>query len=119
MKERVKDRFFHLDRYNKIKIDCCRDHDSRGVVILVSSSAVSQLSFMIDNLEGMHQFPLTLSLPTGQVYRSYTYCNLFDTMTGLHVFRFPTFLWLSRTCDVMEFFSIVANQVSRLFLIIV
>ena len=50
---------------------------------------------------------LTLSLPTGRVYLSYTYCNLFGTMMCFYVFWFPTFLWLSRTCDVMEFFGIV------------
>ena len=48
MKERVKDRFFHLDRYNKIKIDCCWDHDSGGVVVVVSSSAASHFRFPID-----------------------------------------------------------------------
>ena len=58
---------------------------------------------------------LALSLPIGRLYMSYTYCNLFATMTGFYVFWFPTFLWLSRKCDVMEFFSMVASQVSRLF----
>ena len=58
---------------------------------------------------------LTLSLPTGQVYPSYTYCYLFATMSGFYVFWFTTFLWLSKTCDVMDFFSIVYNRVSSLF----
>ena len=62
-------------------------------IMLISEEQVSEISYF---------FLLTVWLPTGRVY---TYCNLFATMTGFYVFWFPTFLWLSRTCDVMDFFS--------------
>ena len=32
---------------------------------------------------------LTLSLPTGGVYPSYTYCYLFATMTGFYIALYP------------------------------
>ena len=69
-------------------------------------------------LFGLVKFMTAPDRMSGNVWKVFVitaYCNLFATRTGFYIFWFPTFLWLSRTCDIMEFFSIVANQVSRLF----